>query len=65
MSEIAKLLNSLESLRLKKRWTQTKLANILGVEFATYNRWVNGKRPPSKMNAFQIEEFLKKHSEKK
>lgn len=61
MSDIAKLLKRLETLRLMKRLTQTEMAKLLNVDFATYNRWVNGKRPPGKMNAFQIEEFLKKH----
>jgi DNA-binding transcriptional regulator YiaG len=39
--------------------TQEKLAQRLGVSFATVNRWENGKAKPSQLAQKQIEEMLK------
>lgn len=43
------LIQKLEEYRLKKRITQERLAEMLGVSFATVNRWFNGKTEPLKI----------------
>jgi DNA-binding transcriptional regulator YiaG len=38
----------IKALRLKLGHSQQEFANVLGVSFATVNRWENGKAKPQK-----------------
>lgn len=49
-------------IRAKLNMTQQQLADILKVNFATVNRWENGKRIPSKRYIFLLEELCKKNN---
>ncbi len=40
------------------KFTQVKLATILGVSFHTINRWENGRTQPSPLAIKQIKELL-------
>jgi transcriptional regulator with XRE-family HTH domain len=52
------LIKRLEAHRLKNRITQERLAEMLGVSFATVNRWFNGKTRPRKIQEYHIKELL-------
>lgn len=54
------LIQKLEEYRLKKRITQERLAEMLGVSFATVNRWLNGKTKPLKIQEYHIKKLLEK-----
>jgi len=54
------LIKRLEIYRLKNRITQERLAQMLGVSFATVNRWFNGKTKPHKMQEYHIKRLLNK-----
>lgn len=54
------LIQKLEEYRLKKRITQERLAEMLGVSFATVNRWFNGKTKPLKIQEYHIKKLLEK-----
>lgn len=54
------LIKKLEEYRLKNRITQERLAEMLGVSFATVNRWFNGKTKPLKIQEYHIKKMLKK-----
>lgn len=54
-----KLLLALKKYRLENRISQTGLAELLGVSFATVNRWLNGHHEPNELQRFQIEKLLK------
>lgn len=56
------LIERLETYRLKNKITQQKLAQKLGVAFATVNRWFNKKSKPNKIQSYHIEKLLKKGS---
>ncbi len=45
------------AIRAKLNLTQQQLANKLDVNFATINRWENGKRIPSKRYIYLLEEL--------
>jgi transcriptional regulator with XRE-family HTH domain len=53
----------LRELRKRQSLTQEKMAELLGVHFATVNRWENGKTAPSAMAQIRIEALLLKGSE--
>ena len=55
------LIKRLEEYRLKKRITQERLAEMLGVSFATVNRWFNGKTKPNKIQEYHIKKLLNKN----
>lgn len=42
--------------------TQTELAKLLGVSFATVNRWENKQFVPSMKDKRKISDFCKKHN---
>ena len=54
------LIKNLEEYRLKKRITQERLAEMLGVSFCTVNRWLNGKNRPHKIQEYHIKRLLDK-----
>jgi len=54
------LIKRLEEYRLKKRITQERLAEMLGVSFCTVNRWLNGKTRPRKIQEYHIKRLLDK-----
>ncbi len=54
------LIKRLEEYRLKKRITQERLAEMLGVSFCTVNRWLNGKTKPRKIQEYHIKRLLDK-----
>lgn len=54
------LIKRLEVYRLKNRVTQERLAEMLGVSFATVNRWLNGKTKPHKIQEYHIGGLLNK-----
>ncbi|MDP8217299.1 MAG: helix-turn-helix transcriptional regulator [Candidatus Theseobacter exili] len=56
------ILERLELYRLENRVSQKKLAGMLGVSFATVNRWFNGRTKPNKIQTFHIEKLLKEHA---
>ena len=41
-------------LRIRYELTQTRIAELMGVSFATVNRWENGQSKPSKLASQQI-----------
>ena len=55
------LIKKLEEYRLKRRITQERLAKMLGVSFATVNRWFNGKTKPLKIQEYHIKILLRKN----
>lgn len=59
-----KLIKELEHYRLEHRITQQQLAKMLGVAFATVNRWFNGKTEPNKIQAYHIEKLLRRGDKK-
>ena len=48
----------LEEYRLKNRISQVKLAEMLGVTFATVSRWLNHHTKPSKIHEYHIRRLL-------
>ena len=54
------LIKRLEEYRLKKRITQERLAEMLGVSFCTVNRWLNGETKPRKIQEYHIKRLLDK-----
>ena len=48
-------------IRARLNVTQQQLADILKVNFATINRWENGKSNPSKKNICIIENICKEN----
>ncbi len=55
-----KLIADLRLYRLKNGLSQVKLAKRLGVTFCSVNRWLNGKQIPSELQAYKIEQLIKK-----
>lgn len=55
-----KIIKDLEKYRLENRLSQEKIADMLGVSFATVNRWFNDKTQPNKIQRYHIEKLLKK-----
>lgn len=55
-----KLIADLRLYRLKNGLSQVKLAKRLGVTFCSVNRWLNGKQIPSELQAYKIEQLVKK-----
>ena len=55
-----KLVQQLEIYRLTNKITQEKLADMLGVDFTTVNRWFNAKTQPGKIQTFHIEKLIKR-----
>ena len=43
------------------KYSQTKMAEELGVSYATINRWENGNNAPSKTMIVLFENYCKKH----
>lgn len=50
------------AIRAKLDLTQQELANKINVNFATVNRWENGKRVPSKRYIYLLEELCVKNN---
>jgi putative transcriptional regulator len=50
-----------KELRERLKLTQEGLADVLGVSFATVNRWENGWTAPSKLALRQIDMLCKEH----
>lgn len=63
--KMSELLKKLERYRLERRISQQNLAALLGVSFATVNRWFNGHTKPNKIQTFHIEKLLKQGRMKK
>jgi len=53
-----KTIKLLDEYRLKNRITQERLAEMLGVTFATVNRWFNGRTEPNKIQIYHIKKLL-------
>ena len=60
----ANLIQQLETYRLENKITQEQLADMLGVDFTTVNRWLNGKNKPGKIQTFHIEKLIKQGRKK-
>ncbi|OGX43928.1 MAG: hypothetical protein A3G37_00995 [Omnitrophica WOR_2 bacterium RIFCSPLOWO2_12_FULL_46_30] len=58
------LIKKLEEYRLKKRITQERLAEMLGVSFCTVNRWLNKKTRPLKIQEYHIKKLLNRNKQK-
>ena len=56
------LIKELETYRLENKVSQKKLAEKLGVSFATVNRWFNKRNTPSKIQQYHIKKLLIKTS---
>lgn len=52
---------AIKELRSSMKLTQTQLANILGVTFATVNRWENGRCVPVGKVRARLVSLCKKH----
>ena len=48
-------------LREKMLLTQTEFAELLGVSFASVNRWENGEHEPTMKTKREIMKLMKKH----
>jgi DNA-binding XRE family transcriptional regulator len=59
-NNIRNLINRLEEYRLENRISQERLALMLGVSFATVNRWFKGHFEPNKILQFHIIKLLEK-----
>lgn len=46
-----------KAVRKQLKLSQDELAQVLGVSFATVNRWENGKTAPSRLAQRQFEQF--------
>jgi len=53
-----RLVRELEQYRLENRISQRKLAELLGVTFATVNRWFNGHASPNQIHEYHIRKLL-------
>lgn len=53
------IIKRLEIYRLENKIPQTELAEKLGVDFSTVNRWLNGKTKPNKIQRYHLEKLLK------
>ena len=62
---MSKLIERLEEFRLDRKITQEQLAEMLGVTFATVNRWLNGHTRPGKIQEFHIKKLLASKGKKK
>lgn len=51
----------IKSLREKMLLTQTEFAELLGVSFASVNRWENGEHEPTMKMKREIMKLMKKH----
>jgi transcriptional regulator with XRE-family HTH domain len=54
-----KIIQDLETYRLENRLSQQKIAEMLGVSFATVNRWLNGRTKPNKIQEHHINKLLR------
>lgn len=52
------LIKQLEIFRLENKISQEKLAEKLGVSFATVNRWFNGRTKPNKTQSYHIMKLI-------
>lgn len=59
------LIKELETYRLENKVSQKKLAEKLGVSFATVNRWFNKRNTPSKIQEYHIKKLLSELEHKK
>ena len=53
------LIKELETYRLENKVSQKKLAEKLGVSFATVNRWFNKRNKPNKIQTYHLKKLLK------
>lgn len=60
LAYMKKLISELKLYRLKHGLSQEKLAKKLGVSFCSVNRWLNNSQTPSDLQAYKIEQLLKK-----
>lgn len=51
----------IKSIRSTLIITQTELAEMLGVTFASVNRWENGRHEPTTKQKRNIRDFCRKH----
>ena len=47
-------------LREKMKLSQTELANLIGVDYVTVNRWENGKARPSQLARRHLDRLARK-----
>ena len=52
------LIEKLEQYRLENKLSQVKLSEMLGVDYTTVNRWLNGHTVPNKIQEFHIKKLL-------
>jgi len=51
--------NQVKNVRIQLEMSQKKLANALGVSFATINRWENSRNEPSQLAKILFMNFVK------
>ena len=51
--------NQVKNVRTQLEMSQKKLANALGVSFATINRWENSRNEPSQLAKNSLMNFVK------
>jgi len=56
--EIDELLEKLEEIRLHRGKTKAKFAEKFDVSPTSYSNWVNKRKDPSDLNAYQIKRFV-------
>jgi transcriptional regulator with XRE-family HTH domain len=47
--------DEIKAIRAKRKWTQQQLADELGVDLMTINRWENKHQRPSKLAQRQVD----------
>jgi len=58
------LIKELEIYRLENKIPQEKLAKMLGVAYATVNRWFNDKTKPNRIQTYHIKKLLTESKKK-
>lgn len=53
------LIDQLNAFRLENRFSQPKLAKMLGVTFQTVNRWLNRRMKPGQIHEYHIRKLIK------
>jgi transcriptional regulator with XRE-family HTH domain len=62
---VNRLVEQLDVYRLERKITQQQLAEMLGVTFATVNRWFNGHTEPNRIQSFHIKKLMASKGKKK
>ena len=56
------LIDRLNTYRLERKLSQTRLAKKLGVTFQTVNRWLNRHMKPNQIQEYHIKKLMQRNS---